>query len=193
VANFPSSLFIREPIVAGESNLDQSLLIDLNAAFREIEAIETILGAGPGPKGSFASLAARLDAQFSPSGRLRRKVCSYYNWETDVFFNTDQSGIKGQVQNYIQCGEVAVADPAVQSRTITFTRSYTTNLPNQIILKARNNTNTLPIVLQVLAGTLTSNTVQCYALSTLADGAPVTVGAPNGSYFIQWLALGGHA
>jgi len=124
--DYPSTIFVRDPIVEGWTDLEASLFNDYRS---EVVQLETILGAGVGgstPKGGFASLADRLDGILSEGGRRRRKLSVYYKNDDGATI----PGIAGNVRSDIQVGTTGLLS-GPGPHTITYPVVYI-SLPSPV-------------------------------------------------------------
>lgn len=191
MADYPSLIYVREPVLAGVTDLEAALFTDIN---NEVVAIETELGASGSatgrPKGNFASLAARLDALLSEGGNMRRKLSTWQHWDG----TTD--GVKGVINQRILCGITGTfnAGGGPYDSTISFGQTYLTT-PTQIYV--------MPYTTQA-AGTF--HGALCYVknASVTTTGFNVIVGEVTGAgdntlnglsagnnVIVMWCAVGG--
>lgn len=192
-ADFPTNLWIREPVIDGRpivgGGLNRAMTL-LAQARDEITAIETKLGTNV--HGSAASLAARLAVHHSPSGLRRGNVYSLRGPNT-------VGGAKASVENwwiggttYIQAGVSSFNTTGIQ--TAFFPGAYfAANPPQYVIAKFSEpgSVTNFPGSVQVLYDSITITQFQLYAKKMKAGGAWQDAGTGGITYEVNWIALGG--
>ena len=184
MADYPANIWLRSPVLGGrkfaEGELTRATTL-LAQARAEIAAVETALGTLP--KGSAASLAARLAVRHSPSGIPRGRV-----WSSTGGPNAGPFGWYTRGAQRVQIG---IAGPFQTSpQVISYTTSYSVNPQAVLVGYVCHATDKLLGYAQIDTSLFTSSQfkviVQNFSTAN-AWGTP----SVTARYHIVWLAFGG--
>jgi hypothetical protein len=196
MSDFPTSIWMREPVIDGRpypgGALNRAMAL-LSQARDEITAIETKLGTNV--HGSAASLATRLAVHHSPSGIRRGNVYSLRG-------PNSVGGARATVEDwwlggstYMQVGQNAFH--LTTTGTITFPSAYFAgNPPQYVICKYMTQDSGIGSTLgkvgsaQALYDSITVTQFQFVAKQIISGGTWQNAGSGD-DYTINWIALGG--
>lgn len=193
--DFPATIFIRDPVLDGVTEIHKELWNDL---YDEIEAVQRAMGSTGStygsPKRGSASLAARLDAFMSSSGRQKRKVSTY--WQLDT---TNYNDIKGQVRQYIQVGRTAkVTSGFGNAISVTYGQAYSV-APAKILVQPAVDISDVQygnsisgveaLRAFVMSDLITTTTFQFKMRRSVNTTSTQSI--PTKPFYAFWMAIGG--
>jgi hypothetical protein len=185
MADFPTNLWIRDPVISGRpypgGALTRAMQL-LGQCRDEITAIETKLGTDVA--GTAATLAAFLDMRHAPSGLRRGKAHLLRQPNTSPgIYKTAKGWFEG-FDTYIQVGRTGTLTAA--QNTITFSTAYSV-APVYVIAQYMNASTAVMGDVQVLHDQTTTTTFKVYGKQF--SGASWVDATAN--WRCQFIALGG--
>jgi len=191
MADFPSSIWVRKPMLDGFTTVDRAMTV-LDQAREEVAAIETELGTVVASTG-YNELVERLATRFSKSGHARGRLQPLRKWnrEDNEFPSAPVLGWWDKAPEitpqYILTAISSVLSGA--NPTVTFPIAYTVK-PDAVIARYVSPVNT-PIVGSVVILEDQISTVDFDGRVQAYNSNKTAWGTPNRDYWIAYVAIGG--